>query len=107
MAGEEVLKPNAPATMVSSALSSAKKSKHLGRRIFYSFCPSYRRSLVLEDIARCFTDREMAERAFSLFDRDGNGDATLEEVEMSLLEAHRERMALSRSMRDIDSAVGR
>lgn len=107
MAGEEVLKPNSPGSMVTTALASAKKAKYLGRRIFYSFCPSYRTSLVLEDISRCFTDREMAERAFQIFDRDGNGDATLEEVEMALLECHRERLALGRSMRDIDSAVSR
>lgn len=42
-----------------------------------------------------------------MFDRDGNGDATLDEVEMACLDVHRERKALASSMRDIDSAVGR
>jgi hypothetical protein len=46
-------------------------------------------------------------QAFAIFDRDQNGDASLEEVEMACLDIHRERLALSRSMRDIDSAVGR
>lgn len=38
---------------------------------------------------------------------DGNGDATLEEMEMTLVELHRERLGLAASMRDVDSAVGR
>ncbi|KAM0791838.1 hypothetical protein ACM66B_004096 [Microbotryomycetes sp. NB124-2] len=107
IAGENVLKPNSAPSMVIQALQSSKKSKHLARRIFYSFCPSYRTSLVLADVSRCFPDRETADRAFAMFDRDGNGDATLEEMELAVVDCHRERLALSRSMRDIDSAVGR
>lgn len=42
-----------------------------------------------------------------MFDKDGNHDATRDEVEMACLEVHRERLALANSMRDIDSAVGR
>ncbi|GAA5821690.1 hypothetical protein JCM11251_000973 [Rhodosporidiobolus azoricus] len=107
IAGERVLQPNSPASMVTAALQSSKKTKHLARRIYYSYTPQYRDGLVLADISRCFKNREEAERAFAIFDRDGNGDASLEEVEMSCLDIHRERLALSRSMRDIDSAVGR
>ncbi|KAK4048978.1 hypothetical protein OIO90_005613 [Microbotryomycetes sp. JL221] len=107
IAGENVLKPNSAPSMVIQALQSSKKSKYLARRIFYSFCPSYRTSLVLADVSRCFPDRDTADRAFAMFDRDGNGDATLQELELSLMDVHRERLALSRSMRDIDSAVGR
>ncbi|GAA5915882.1 hypothetical protein JCM5296_002522 [Sporobolomyces johnsonii] len=107
IAGERVLQPNSPSSMVITALQSTNKTKHLARRIYYSFTPSYRDGMVLADIAKCFRNREEAERAFAIFDRDLNGDATLEEVEMACLDVHRERLALSRSMRDIDSAVGR
>ncbi|GAA6058718.1 hypothetical protein JCM10212_003406 [Sporobolomyces blumeae] len=107
IAGERVLQPNSPSSMVLSALGSTNKTKQLARRIYYSFTPNYRTGLVLSDISRCFRNREEAERAFAIFDRDLNGDATLEEVEMSCLEIHRERLALQRSMRDIDSAVAR
>lgn len=34
------------------------------------------------DIAKFFATREDADDAFSLFDKDGNGDATRDEVEM-------------------------
>ncbi|KWU45155.1 hypothetical protein RHOSPDRAFT_10799, partial [Rhodotorula sp. JG-1b] len=107
IAGERVLQPNSPASMVSAALQSSNKTKQLARRIYYSFTPRYRDGMVLADISRCFRNREEADRAFAIFDRDGNGDATLDEIEMSCLDIHRERISLSRSMRDIDSAVGR
>lgn len=62
IAGERVLQPNSPASMVTSALGSSNKTRQLARRIFYSFCPSYRSSLLIEDILRCFENRELAER---------------------------------------------
>ncbi|BGP26947.1 mechanosensitiveion channel MscS domain containing protein [Rhodotorula toruloides] len=107
LAGERVLQPNSPASMVTSALQSTNKTRQLARRIYYSFTPQYREGMVLTDIERCFPNREEAERAFAIFDRDLNGDATLDEIEMACLDIHRERLALGRSMRDIDSAVGR
>ncbi|KAM0747079.1 hypothetical protein T439DRAFT_359919 [Meredithblackwellia eburnea MCA 4105] len=107
IAGERVLQPNSPQSMVVNAISSANKTKQLARRIYYSYVPSYRDSLLLEDISRCFVNREQAEKAFQIFDKDDNGDITLEEIELACLEIHRERLALSNSMRDIDSAVGR
>lgn len=131
MTGERVLQPNSPASMVTNALGSTNKTKQLARRIYFSFVPSYRTALLLEDISRCFQNREQAERvrflfcfwgaaergeleltwgglqAFAVFDKDGNGDISLDELEMACLEIHRERLALSNSMRDIDSAVGR
>lgn len=107
IAGERVLQPNSPSSMVVTALGSTNKTKQLARRIYYSFCPNYRTGLVLADISRCFRNREETERAFAIFDRDMNGDATLEEIEMACLDIHRERLALQRSMRDIDSAVAR
>jgi hypothetical protein len=45
--------------------------------------------------------------AFSIFDRDDNGDATRDEFEMATMQLHREKMALEASMRDLDGAVRR
>ena len=92
--------------------------------------------LLLEDIAKYFPTPEDAEAAWNLFDKDGNGDATRDEVEMTCMcvvgfphflifisfgtqrtrgeltrypdrQCHREQLSIEHSMRDLDSAVGR
>lgn len=63
--------------------------------------------MYLKDIEEFFNNRDDALDAFAMFDRDSNGDATRDEVEMACMDLHRERLALASSMRDIDSAVGR
>ena len=54
-----------------------------------------------------FKTQEEAFEAFEVFDRDGNGDVSKDEFEMACIEVHRERLALSASMRDISMAVQR
>jgi hypothetical protein len=105
MAGSSVLQPNSPAAMVATALSSANKTRLLARRIFYSFRQPGSDVLVITDIAHLFNNAEQAHVAFSLFDKDGNGDATRDEIEMACMDIHRERLALAASMKDVDSAV--
>ena len=39
--------------------------------------------MVFQDITRFFPSVEDADAAFTLFDRDGNGDVSLEEIEQS------------------------
>lgn len=39
--------------------------------------------MVFQDITRFFPSLEEADGAFTLFDRDGNGDVSLEEVEQA------------------------
>ena len=63
--------------------------------------------LVIGDIAQFFPDQDGAAEPFAMFDRDMNGDATRDEMELVCMELHRERLSLASSMRDINSAVGR
>jgi len=44
---------------------------------------------------------------FEVLDKDGNGDATRDEIEAAILGIHRERLSLEASMRDLDGAVRR
>lgn len=57
----------------------------LARRLFYSFAKPGVDYLLLEDIAKYFPTPEDAEAAWNLFDKDGNGDATRDEVEMTCM----------------------
>ncbi|KAH9948995.1 Mechanosensitive ion channel-domain-containing protein [Amylocystis lapponica] len=107
IAGSSVLQPNSPQAMVQTALESANKSRMLARRLYYSFVKPGAESLVVDNIARFFPTREDAEMAFAIFDKDSNGDATRDEVEMTCMEFHREQLSIEHSMRDLDSAVGR
>ncbi|KAH8107938.1 hypothetical protein BXZ70DRAFT_884347 [Cristinia sonorae] len=107
IAGSSVLQPNSPQAMVQTALSSANKSRLLARRLFYSFARPGAEYIIVEDIARFFPTPDDADAAFAIFDKDSNGDANRDEIEMACMEFHREQLSIENSMRDLDSAVGR
>lgn len=105
--GTSILQPNSPQAIVAQALMSPNKTRLLARRLFYSFRKDGTDVIKLEDIEGYFNGHDAAVEAFAMFDRDGNGDVTRDEMELSCMDLHRERLALASSMRDIDSAVGR
>jgi hypothetical protein len=107
IAGSSVLQPNSPQAMVQTAMTSPNKSRLLARRLFHSFIRRGAEVMLVQDIARFFPSMEEAEKAFALFDKDSNGDATRDEMEMVCTELHREQLSLEHSMQDLDSAVGR
>lgn len=107
IAGTSVLQPNSPQAMVQTALESANKTRLLARRLFYSFVRPGTDYLIVEDIARFFPSMEAADAAFAIFDKDMNGDASRDEIEMACMDCHREQLSIEHSMRDLDSAVGR
>jgi hypothetical protein len=57
----------------------------LARRFFYSFTQKGSDYLFVEDIERFFPTKDDALAVFALFDRDGNGDASREEMEIACL----------------------
>lgn len=85
--GSSVLQPNSPQSIIQTALESANRSRLLARRLFYSFAKPNADFLLVEDIARFFSTAEEAESVFALFDQDSNGDASRDEVEMSIMYA--------------------
>lgn len=93
--------------MVKTALESPNKSRLLARRIFYSFVKPGSDYLFVADIVKFFTTPDEADAVFALFDRDGNGDASIDEIEAACMEFHREQLGIEHSMQDLDSAIGR
>ncbi|PWN30528.1 hypothetical protein BDZ90DRAFT_229542 [Jaminaea rosea] len=108
---KSVLSLNNPRYIVLSALESAKETRKLARRIFYSFSerdqedPKGALVITLNALRHIFPDGSTAQAAFSIFDKDSNGSLTREELEASCLEIMRDRMGLVNSMHDVDSAV--
>ncbi len=71
--------------MVKTALESANKSRLLARRLFYSFVRSGVDYLQVGDIARFFPTHEEADHAFTILDKDMNGDVNRDEIEMACM----------------------
>ncbi|KAI0958769.1 hypothetical protein AcV7_004488 [Taiwanofungus camphoratus] len=107
IAGSSVLQPNSPQAVIKTALESSNKSRLLARRLFYSFVKPGADYLTVNDLAPFFSSQEEAEAAFAIFDKDMNGDATRDELEMACMEIHHEQQSITHSMHDLDSAVGR
>ncbi|KAF7376162.1 Mechanosensitive ion channel protein [Mycena sanguinolenta] len=105
--GTSVLQPNSPQSIVKTALESANRSRLLARRLYYSFTKPNAEYMIVEDIQQFFPTRDEADQVFALFDKDFNGDATRDEVEMAMMDLHREQLSIEHSMQDLDSAVGR
>ncbi|CAG8565165.1 8748_t:CDS:10 [Ambispora leptoticha] len=98
---------NSSEVSVLNYLQTGHDARVLGRRLFRSFCNPKRNHLVFEDICDCFPNQEAAENAFFVFDKDGNGDVSKEEILIVCVETYKERKAIAASMRDLDNAVGK
>ncbi|KAI9278952.1 Mechanosensitive ion channel-domain-containing protein [Phascolomyces articulosus] len=106
-------------------INSIEYAKKVAKKLFYSLAyphhagmiPSHipqeelensKTSLDLSHFEPYFPNgREEAERAFAVFDRDGNGNLTRREFRDTVLQIYKERKALSQSMRDTGQALGK
>lgn len=64
-----------------------------------------RNYLVTSDFYPAFKNEHDAEAAFSVFDKDGNGDISRPEIRATILAAYKERKFLARSLQDVSEAV--
>lgn len=73
-----------------------------------SFVVEGKEALYPEDIQEVLgPDRkEEADEAFAALDSDGNGDVSLDEMIMKVVEVGRDRKAINSSMRDVGQAIG-
>lgn len=60
-----------------------------------------------DDLKEAFINEDEADAAFMMFDRDLNGDISCEEMELACVEIGRERKAITASLKDLDSVVGK
>jgi hypothetical protein len=91
---------------VAADVNSPAEAKRLARSIFTAFRGHHKRSyLVPSDFNAAFKTPEEARAAFSIFDRDANGDISASEIKTTIISTYKERRFLTRSMQDVHHAV--
>jgi len=105
--GKEVFNAGSAHGIVIEALEKKRSSEALAKRIWMSFVVEGRESLIQEDLMDVLGPqrREEAEDSFIALDQDANGDISLDEMIMTVVEFSRERKAISTSMHDVDQAI--
>ncbi|KAI1771908.1 hypothetical protein F4818DRAFT_428238 [Hypoxylon cercidicola] len=103
--GREVKHRNHPRKVVSELLRNTNSAQVLARRLFRTFARPGAEVLLPHDLNPAFPNADDAEAAFLVFDRDLNGDVSMEELEAFCDEVHREKKAIAASIKDLDSVI--
>ncbi|EJT79415.1 serine/threonine protein kinase [Gaeumannomyces tritici R3-111a-1] len=106
--GKQVFSPNSAHSIVVEALEKRHTSEALAKRIWMSFVVEGYDTLSQDDISEVLgsAHEQEAIEAFEAIDADGNGDISLEEMRLKVVEIGVERKAISNSMKDIGQALG-
>ena len=105
--GRKVAKSSHPSQVVLNLLNSTPGSQVLARRLYRTFAQEGREVVYADDLKNAFENGEEADAAFSMFDKDMNGDISMEELEAVCVEIGRERKAITASLKDLDSVVSK
>ena len=105
--GKAVKQSGHPHQVVLSLLASPSGSQVLARRLYRTFGREDTETVFSEDLTDAFDNKEEAEAAFTMFDKDMNGDISMEELEAVCVEIGRERKSITASLKDLDSVVGK
>ncbi|KAF2705107.1 hypothetical protein K504DRAFT_506577 [Pleomassaria siparia CBS 279.74] len=105
--GRQVTKSTHPHQVVLTLLGSTNGSQVLARRLFRTFAREETETVYSEDLRNAFDTDEEADAAFSMFDKDMNGDISMEELEAVCIEIGRERKSITASLKDLDSVVSK
>ena len=104
--GRRVLKGNHPRKVVVELLRSTESSYTLARVFYRTFVQPDKSTITADDLTPAFPAQDDdADACFSVFDRDLNGDISMEELEMVCNEIHLEKKAIAASLKDLDSVI--
>ncbi|KAK3075446.1 hypothetical protein LTR53_001231 [Teratosphaeriaceae sp. CCFEE 6253] len=106
--GKQVFNSTAAHSIVVEALETESAAKALARRLWLSFVGESKEALYQHDLVEVLGSQHIdaAEEIFHNLDRDGNGDVSLEEMEMLVVNVGKERHNRAASMQDISQAIG-
>lgn len=105
--GRAVSKSTHPHQVILTLLNSTTGSQVLARRLYRTFAREETETVYSDDLKNAFDNDEEADAAFSMFDKDMNGDISMEELEAVCVEIGRERKSITASLKDLDSVVGK
>lgn len=103
--GRRMLKANHPRKVVMELLRSTSSSYALARVFYRTFVAHEKENITVDDFFPAFETQEEAEACFAVFDKDLNGDISMEELEMVCNEIHLEKKAIAASLKDLDSVI--
>lgn len=103
--GRKVLASGHPHKVVLELLRNSHNSHILARRIYRTFVREGAETITPADLKEAFASEEDAETCFGIFDKDLNGDISMEELELVCNEVHLEKKGIAASLKDLDSVV--
>lgn len=105
--GRKVNKSSDPHQVVLTLLNTTSGSQVLARRLYRTFVREGFDTVFSGDLKAAFDDNDEADAAFAMFDKDMNGDISMEELEAVCVEIGRERKSITASLKDLDSVVSK
>lgn len=105
--GKKVTTSTHPQQVVLQLLGTTTGSQVLARRLYRTFAHEDSETVLSDDLRPAFDNDDEADAAFTMFDKDLNGDISMEELEAVCVEIGRERKAITASLKDLDSVVSK
>lgn len=105
--GRQIAKSGHPSQVVLALLNTTSGSQILARRLYRTFVREEFETVFSGDLKPAFDNDDEADAAFSMFDKDMNGDISMDELEAVCVEIGRERKAITASLKDLDSVVSK
>lgn len=105
--GRSIAKSGHPSQVVLTLLNTTNGSQVLARRLYRTFVREDCETVSSDDLKAAFDNDDEADAAFSMFDKDMNGDISMEELEAVCVEIGRERKSITASLKDLDSVVSK
>lgn len=105
--GRRVNSSRDPHQVVLTLLRSTSGSQVLARRLYRTFVKDGFDTVFAGDLKSAFDNNDEADAAFQMFDKDMNGDISMEELEAVCTETGKERKSITASLKDLDSVVSK
>lgn len=105
--GRQVTSTRHPHQVVLQLIATTSGAQVLARRLYRTFAREETQTVHSDDLKNAFESDEEADAAFSMFDKDMNGDISMEELEAVCVEIGRERKSITASLKDLDSVVSK